>query len=375
MGDFHALICGGGVAGLEGLLRLRTLMGDDIEVTLLAPNDHFVYRPLAVREAVASGWGRRYELSGVADDCGAEWLKDTLASVDTDGRVAHTGDGRELSYDALLIAVGGRMIVDFEHVLTFSDADAGQVYEQVVEDVLDGRAGSVAFILPEGPVYPLPIYELALMTAERARQAAVDGLELLLVTPEPTPLATFGGSAGAVVGRLLTQAGVEVYASAAAHVPARGALLIQPQGVELNLDRMVAMPRIAGPAIRGLARTGAHGFIPIDSHCAVPGSAGRVFAAGDATAFPIKHGGLGAQQADTAAAAIARLAGAGVEVAPFWPEIRGKLLTGRKPVYLRARLAGSHGFDSEVFDTPPWPVDDKVVAQELGPYLAGLDNR
>jgi hypothetical protein len=26
-----------------------------------------------------------------------------------------------------------------------------------------------------------------------------------------------------------------------------------------------------------------------------------------------------------------------------------------------------------VFRTPPWPADEKVVAEELGPYLAGLD--
>jgi sulfide:quinone oxidoreductase len=139
-------------------------------------------------------------------------------------------------------------------------------------------------------------------------------------------------------------------------------------------DRIVAMPRISGPDIRGLPGGGPHGFIPIDSHCRVPGTQGRVFAAGDATAFPIKHGGLGAQQAD-AAAAIARLAGVGVETKPFQPEIRGKLFTGGKPLYLSATVVGGEGFNSEVSDTPPWPVDDKIVAEELGPYLAALDNR
>lgn len=141
------------------------------------------------------------------------------------------------------------------------------------------------------------------------------------------------------------------------------------------MDRIIAMPRIAGPRIRGLVATGAQGFIPIDAQCAVPGTDGRVFAAGDATAFPIKHGGIGAQQADTAAAAIARLAGAGAEPAPFAPEIRGKLLTGGKPLYLSARLVDGRGFDSTVSESPPWPVDDKIVAAELGPYIAGLDSR
>ena len=30
-------------------------------------------------------------------------------------------------------------------------------------------------------------------------------------------------------------------------------------------------------------------------------------------------------------------------------------------------------FESEIFDEPPWPSDEKVVAEELGPYLATLD--
>ena len=132
---------------------------------------------------------------------------------------------------------------------------------------------------------------------------------------------------------------------------------------------------MGGPGIRGLAGGGAHGFIPIDSACRVPGADARVHAAGDAAAYPIKHGGLGAQMADTAAASIAELAGAEIHVKPFLPTIRAKLLTGGAPLYISARLIGQRGFDSEVYDTPPWPEDEKVVAEELGPYLAGIDAR
>ena len=53
--------------------------------------------------------------------------------------------------------------------------------------------------------------------------------------------------------------------------------------------------------------------------------------------------------------------------------IRGKLLTGAAPVYMSARPVGAESFASEVFDEPPWPSDEKVVADELGPYLARLD--
>jgi sulfide:quinone oxidoreductase len=265
-------------------------------------------------------------------------------------------------------------VADVEHALTFRDAEAGRVYEDVVQGVERGEVDSVAFVVPEGPVYPLPAYELALLTAERAKRAGVTGVDLVLVTPEPFPLAAFGGAAGAAVGGRLRGAGVQVYTSAHGFAPEPGRLLIQPQGADLSPARIVAMARITGPGIPGLVGH-AHGFIPIDAHCGVPGTGGRVFAAGDATAFPIKHGGLAAQQADTAAAAIAQLAGVDVEQTPFSPELRGKLLTGGKPLYLSARLVGTQGFESEVSETPFWPVDDKIVAAELGPYLAGLDHR
>ena len=66
-------------------------------------------------------------------------------------------------------------------------------------------------------------------------------------------------------------------------------------------------------------------------------------------------------------------AGADADYTEFAPTIRGKLLTGKAPLYISARVVGPSGFLSEVYDKPPWPEDDKIVAEELGPYLAQLD--
>jgi sulfide:quinone oxidoreductase len=372
---FRVVICGGGVAALEGLLRLRRLAGDSLDITLVAPNDQFVYRPRAVLDPADSGPPRGYPLRDVAKDGASDWIKDTIDWIDSEARVAHTAGGRELSFDSLLVAVGGRQLTELDHALTFRDACADEVHDHVVGDVVAGRAASVAFVLPEGSVYPLPVYELALMTAELARAAGVAGLDLHLITAEPTPLAVFGGTAGATVAALLRQAGVKLHTSSTAYVPAPNRLLVQPIGAELEPSRIVAMPRVSGPGIRGLPGGGPHGFTPIDRHCAVPDTGGRVFAAGDATAFPIKHGSLAAQQADIAASAIAHLAGAATEPASLNAEIKGKLFTGSRPLYLSARLVGGQGFESEVSESPPWPVDDKIVALELGPYLSRLDTR
>jgi sulfide:quinone oxidoreductase len=373
MVDFRVVICGGGIAAVEGLLRLRALAGKAVDVELVAPNEELVYRPLAVREPFAFGPPRRYPLRRIVRDTGAEWTRDTLAWVDRDEQVVHTGERREVSYDALLIAVGAKQAEPYEHVGTFHDSLADEVFHGVVQDIELGYTRSLAFIQPVGPVWPLPLYELALMTAERAYSMDVRDLELTLVTPEPRPLAVFGTAVGDAVSDRLAQAGIKVYCESLAKVPASGRLLIEPQGVELHPGRMLTMPRIAGPGIPGLPGGGAHGFLPIDKHCRVPGGGGRVFAAGDVANYPIKHGGLGAQMADAAASGIAVLAGVLDKASMFNPVIRGKLLTGAEPVYMSAHPVGGGSFASEVFDKPPWPPDEKVVAEELGPYLARLD--
>jgi sulfide:quinone oxidoreductase len=156
-----------------------------------------------------------------------------------------------------------------------------------------------------------------------------------------------------------------------AYLPSPDTVWVQPHGVALKPAWVVALPRIEGPAVLGLPGGAPHGFIPVDRSCCVPRTGGRVFAAGDATAFPVKHGGLGAQQAGVAAAAIARLAGVPGEEPLFEPEIRGKLLTGHRPLYLRASLRGMQGLESEVFERPPWGSEDKILAPELGAYTAG----
>ena len=374
MADFRVVVCGGGIAGVEGILRLRALAGDAVDVQLVAPNDELVYRPLAVREPFAFGAPRRYPLNRIARDTGAEWTKAALAWVDRETQVVHTDDGGELPYDALLVAVGAKQVDEFKHVGTFRDGAADETFQGVVQDIELGYSKSLAFIQPVGPVWPLPLYELALMTAERARSMDARELELTLVTPEHRPLAVFGPAASAAVSERLERAGITVYCESLAKVPAKGQLILEPQGLKLHPDRMVAMPRVAGPAIAGLPGAGINGFLPIDRQCGVPDTGGRVFAAGDVANYPIKHGGLGSQMADAAASAIAVLAGAIEKPHPFSPVIRGKLLTGAEPLYISAHPAGSESFASEVFDEPPWPADDKVIAEELGPYLTGLDS-
>ena len=125
-----------------------------------------------------------------------------------------------------------------------------------------------------------------------------------------------------------------------------------------------------GPDVRGVPGEAADRFIPVDSRCRVRHTDGRVFAAGDATDLPLKHGSLAAQQADTAAAGIAHLAGVAPLADPPPLVLRGTLLTGKKSLYLEAYLVAGTSWRTQIHDEPPWGSDQLIVAEELGPYLA-----
>jgi sulfide:quinone oxidoreductase len=146
--------------------------------------------------------------------------------------------------------------------------------------------------------------------------------------------------------------------------------LVLAPGRSIDVDRVVAMPRAVGPGIEGVA-TDAHGFIVADRHGKVEG-AERVWAAGDGIAFPIKQGGLAAQQADAAAESIAALAGADVDPQPFHPVLRGMLLTGGGRRWMRHDIAGG-GDDAATGVQALWWPPTKIAGRYLSPYLAARD--
>jgi sulfide:quinone oxidoreductase len=356
---------------VEGLLRLRRLVGDAFENTLVAPATELRYRPAAVQEPFSRPGVRRYPLRRIAQRTDTEWVQEELEWLDPDEQVVHTVEGRSLPYDGLLVAVGARVATPYEHVTVFDDARPDDTYHGVVQDVEGGYTRSVALLLPEGPAWPLPVYELALMTAERAWSMNMQEFGIHLVTPEPAPLAAFGAEASNAVAGLLQDSKIDVHTGSLAEVPRSRELVVRPSDTRLEPGRIVAMPRIAGPDIRNLP-SAEDGFIPIDDRCRVDGMGGRVFAAGDAVSFPVKQGGVGAQMADIAAEGIAAVAGAEVEPGPLRPVIRGVLYTGREPLFLTARYADGD-IESEVSHEQAWPVDEKIVAEELGPFLRSLD--
>ncbi len=382
-GSPRVLIAGGGVAALETLLALRELAGHRVEVTLLTPEREFVYRPVTVAEAFGRGEAHSYPLAEIAADQHAKLVWDSLERVDRARRVAVTGLGEEIAFDWLVVATGAIPTEPLPGALTFAGRDDVAALAALVDQLVAGEAKSVAFALPSQRLWTLPLYELALMTASTLRERGAESVPVTFVTPEEEPLELFGPAAGAAVSALLTARGITLRTSSLPTGTERRALRLAGGGT-VFVDRVVTVPILKGPAVPGLP-SDRHGFVPADAHGRVPGDAG-IYAAGDVTSFPLKQGGLAAQQADAVAQAIAAEAGAGLDPQPFRPVLRGLLMTGGTPLYLRAEPhrfprqasvaieaavapAGTRN-DSAASGQPLWWPPAKIAGRYLAPYLA-----
>ena len=164
---FRALIAGGGVAGIEAALALHALAPDLVSVELVSPEPEFAYRPLAVSEPFGHGHVHMLDLRTVAGDIGAELRIAGLAGVDDAASKALFDDGSEAEYDALVIACGTRLVPAVPGADTFAGPRDVEMFRRLLDDIDAGEVGSLAFVVPHGVVWPLPIYELALMTARR----------------------------------------------------------------------------------------------------------------------------------------------------------------------------------------------------------------
>ena len=368
----RVIIAGGGVAALETALALQQLAPEQTTTTVIAPNEEFVYRPMTVREPYAYPGARRYPLAQIVRDAGAELLTDELAWVDHDTHTLHTKAEQALEYDALVLALGARAVPRYQHAITIDDRHLDKAMHGLIQDIEGGYIDSVAFLSPGRMAWPLPLYELALMTAGRAYDMNVE-LSTTIITPEDSPLAIFGSTASSTIAERLERAHIKTITSAYAEVPNPGEVVINPGDHRLHVNRVIALPELYGPSVRGIPLS-EHGFIRVDPYGRVRDVEG-VYAAGDAIDFPVKHGGIGSQQADVAAQSIAALAGASVTPEPFNPVIHGMLLTDDKPLYLTAHIAGGHGFSSEITDTPTWSPPSKIAARYLAPYLDELDKK
>ena len=349
----RVVIAGGGVAALEAALALRSISPTHFEIDLVAPDAEFHGRPLSVAEPFGLVEHRHLTLHEFASEHSARFHHTALGAVDSGRRRVTLTNGESLGYDALLIAIGASARPVLSGALTFRGPQDVPAFAALLAEIEAGKVGSIAFAVPRRARWSLPLYELALMTAARASTHHIP-LRIEFLTHETEPLATFGSRTSKRVRQLLADAGIRLRCSVDPIVAQPGRVFLA-HGSAVAADRTVAVARLVAPPIHGIPH-GPGGFIPTDPYGRVEG-APHVYAAGDATWFPVKQGGIAAQQADAAAMAIAADSGLPVVPQAFEPVLRGILLTGGRP----ERLGPG----------PHWHSRGKIAGRHLGPYLAG----
>jgi sulfide:quinone oxidoreductase len=371
----RVVIAGSGVAAVEAALALRELAGTRVEIDLVAPAHALEQQPASVAAPFGFGAPAPLDLHDLAERYGVRLVQDELASVDVEARRVRLGSGDERDYDYLLVAVGATPEPALQGAMTFAGRDDVAMMDWVLAEVARRHRHQVAIVVPASATWTLPAYELAIMSAAAVRE--IPEAIVTLVTPEREPLWVFGDAAGVAMRELLESRKIALRTGVRA-VHVTDDVLWFGSDTAMIADTVISLPRLVGPAIDGLPSDG-DGFLPTDAHGYVMGTPG-VLAAGDATTFPIKQGGLATQQADAAAATIAYELGALVDARPFVPVLRGLLLTGGAPLYLRAELdaTGTPRADGmrarrlagEVSSRALWWPPGKIAGRYLAPYLS-----
>jgi sulfide:quinone oxidoreductase len=370
----HVVIAGGGFAGVETLLALRALAAGRVRVSLVSPELELAYRPAATLEAFHQLGPQFYDLRAICADLGATFHKARIEAVGSEHRYVRLSSGSRLSYDALVVALGARAVAAISGALMFRDQRDLPLFGHLLSDVAAGSVRRLVFALPVGCSWPVPIYELALLSAQHAAEHGVQ-TEVTIVSPEPGPLGLFGSEPSRLVGELLAECDIRFIGGAAARAVLRdGSLELRSRAV-IKADRVVAGPQLRGQWLSGLPAS-RWGFVPTDSTGQVQ-CLPDVYAAGDVTTYPIKQAGIATQQADLIAHWIASAAGAELPEPRFRPILQARLVGGPQPLVLRAELDHNGKATSATLVrivSDETAAHNKVFARYLSPYLAIHDS-
>lgn len=365
------LIAGGGFGAVEAMLALRALVPERVRVTLISDSEVLAYKPAATTEAFDGAPPRAYDLRSIAADVGASFRLGRLEAVAPHDHSVRLASFAHLAYDTLVLALGARAASAIPGALTFRDQHEVGHIRGLMSELRSGALRRIVFAVPSGCSWPLPLYELALLTATQLQDGRAG--DVVLVSPEITPLQVFGAQASPLVADLLAERGVRfIGASDPQSVDPNGALMLA-SGETLDADRVVAAPKLRGPRIAGLPADRS-GFVTTDAFGGVIGLP-DVYAAGDMTSFPIKQGGLAAQQADVIAQRIASNHGVPVPQSRVHRVLRARLVGGAHPVFLRTELdelgqvTAASTVHGRLGDSESITPAEKVFGRYLSPYL------
>ena len=278
------VIVGGGFAGLETAIQIRTLRRS-CEVALISPRPSLVYKPWLIY--VPAGRRRFAEvcipLAPMASRHGFRLIEGLVDRVDFDAAQLHLTGGQTVDYSQLVIATGaeadrGRIPGAEAHALFPCDPDDAERFWREIQE-RKPRAVAVAV----GWDRRGPGLEFAGWLAARRRQLRQPDLEVVIVDGDGLMQDRYGDKATAAYREILTKRGATFHARTRLDAVTESGAVINGKPRDFDLIAIVSPARgvdIGLPA----EMLDAHGFVIVGD--AFETERSGVFAFGDAAAPP-----------------------------------------------------------------------------------------
>jgi sulfide:quinone oxidoreductase len=287
-----ALIIGGGFAGLEAAIQLRKA---GLDVTLVSNRPFLFIYPTSIWVTT----GERslddvtLDLTDAARRHGFTFVEGAVQSIAAARRAAVV-DGKELTADHLVIAMGGDRLKPkgIEHTFTLGGAPENALRLRDALDALLARgSGRIAMGFGGNPkdtsaVRGGPVFEVMFNVDTLLRRRGLrDAFELTFFAPMPSPGERMGKKAVGAIQSMFDRLGIGKRFGKKIDRFEPGGVVFEDQS-RLDADLVVFLPAGDGHAVvkaSDLPRNEA-GFVQVDEGCAVQGHPG-VWAIGDAAAL------------------------------------------------------------------------------------------
>jgi sulfide:quinone oxidoreductase len=293
--------CGTGGTLIANRLR-RMLDRDAAEIVVVDADDKHLYQPglLFVPFGLTRADGlirpRHRQLRR-----GIEFHRAAVDDVDIEQDEVRLADGTVLSYDALVVATGARLIPEetegltgegwMEKIFTFYDFDGAVALHSALSKFTGGRLVVAVMDMPiKCPVAPLEFSFLA------DWYFRMRGLRQLVQLTFVTPLdgAFTKAVASRELGGLLAEKGVNLVTEFnTGEVDGKAGRLISFDGREVPFDLAVVVPLHGGQTYvdRSPGLGDELGFVPTDQRTLQSKAKPNVFAIGDAADIPVSKAG------------------------------------------------------------------------------------
>jgi len=301
MNDNDVVILGGGSGGLAAAGRLKELLGDKVNITIIDKESTFVMGFSLLR--VMTGEKTEQEVRVPKEKIsqkGIEFVNSEVDEIEIDtttttkkGGVVKTGQG-EFAYDYLVVALGAELapqrVSGFEFALHMYTLEGAMKLRDALSSF---KGGSLRLIISSTPFKcPAAPYEAAMLIDDYLRRKGLrEKSDIQVFTPEPLPMPVAGPDVGNAVVSMLSEKGIGFHNNIkVSSIDGSSKKVIFENGLREMYDLLIAVPPHTSPkVVRESSLADASGWVPVDPKN-MQTKYDNVYAIGDVAAVKLQSG-------------------------------------------------------------------------------------